>query len=515
MMLSAARLEEITRLREGKLSELPYPQLVWSLASERRTAVLELRRRQVQKNVIFEWGVPVDCRSNLAHETFGRFLVTAGALAEEAFQGALNESLARGVPLGEILVERGLIGHYAIYRYLQQNLAHKLLDPFTWTEGEFRLSFDVPQVTSPLKVKVPQLLVTGILRFVPQPEVDFAAAPLIGRRLGIHPDPRVPLAEVRLSRAHAGAIELLREPRSLGELAQLAGLPFPETTRLIAALWLLGCVGPADELPAAAPVPPPAARKEAPAPAPPPAPGLSAPSGEEAERRREQLMAAYLNHRRLDPFDLLGVAPEAGQAEIEERFLAYAERYSPWSFTGPELEPIADRARELFVAGAAAFGQLMDAEQRNVLRARRTTLLQKSASSAPSFAIKTDLLDPEVQYRKGKALLEAGKWKLALQEIEFAADCDPQNGLYRAEAAWCRFMDSPATAARQALEDLDEAVRIDPKCGVAHLYAGEIHARLGNYDEAEDWLRRANKLMAPDRRAMDALREVAAKRKKR
>ncbi|MGE5234277.1 MAG: tetratricopeptide repeat protein [Acidobacteriota bacterium] len=226
-------------------------------------------------------------------------------------------------------------------------------------------------------------------------------------------------------------------------------------------------------------------------------------------------MAAYLNHRRLDPFDLLGVAPEAAVAEIEERFLTFAERYSPWSFTGPELEPIADRARELFVAGAAAFGQLMDAEQRNVLRARRTTLLQKSASAAPSFAIKTDLLDPEVQYRKGKALLEAGKWKLALQEIEFAADCDPQNGLYRAEAAWCRFMDSPATASRKALEDLDEAVRIDPKCGVAHLYAGEIHARLGNYDEAEDWLRRANKLMAPDRRAMDALREVAAKRKKR
>ncbi len=263
MRLSAEHLAEVSALTEGQLEQVPFPVLLLALAVHRRTVVVEFGRRKVTKTVFFEDGVPVDCRSNLVHETLGRFLVSAKALPEDAFNQYLSESLSRSVPLGEVLREKGVLGDYELFRYLQQNLAHKLLDLFTWKDGAFRAHADPVAVTSPLKVKVPQLLLTGLLRFAPQAEIDFAVAPLIGRPLGLHPQPHVPLSELRLSEAHMHAFQLLASPRSLGDLAQATSLPFGEVTRLVHALSLLGAVAPADEIPAASQVPQPAAPKTA------------------------------------------------------------------------------------------------------------------------------------------------------------------------------------------------------------------------------------------------------------
>ena len=200
---------------------------------------------------------------------------------------------------------------------------------------------------------------------------------------------------------------------------------------------------------------------------------------------------------------------------IAERYLEFARRFAPWQLATPDLAPLVEKARDLFVAGARAYAELADTEQRNTLLFRRKTLREERARRPPQdFAIKTDLLDPEVQYRKGKALMDAGKYREAVLLLEFAADCDPRNGLYRAELAWSRYLASPATAGKQALADLDEAMRIDPRCGLATFYAGQINAELGNRAEAERHLQRAIKLMAPDRRPIEALKalQVAKKR---
>ncbi len=219
-------------------------------------------------------------------------------------------------------------------------------------------------------------------------------------------------------------------------------------------------------------------------------------------------MQAYLSYRKQDPFDLLGVADEAPLGVIEERFLAFAARFAPWQFTGP-LSALEEKARDLFLAGTRAYGQLADREQRETLLFRRKTLREERARKPASFGIKTDLLDPDVQYRKGRAAMDAGKFREAVLLLEFASDCDPQNGLYRAELAWSRFQSSPTTASRQAHADLAEALRIDPKCGLAVFYLGEIHRELGNFSESEGHLQRAIRMMAPDRRPIEALEDPA------
>ncbi len=523
MIPTPEQLEELARRQEGSLQETPFAALLFAHAVHKGTLVLELRRRQLWKKIVLEGGVPVDCRSNLAHETLGRYMVSEGKLSEEDFNAGLSRSAARGVPLGEVLLEQGLVSAVELFRILQANLAKKLLDLFTWRDGEFRTLPDVPSVDSSLKVKVSQLLVTGITRIAPQEEVDMAVGPLVGKKLALHRAPFFSLEDIRLNPRQSLLVEAIRPGRRMGELAEATGLPFDEITRLLYALCVLGVVAPADSLPKGAtaiqpiqiPVPAPAPPAAPPAPAPAPAAGIPAPVPADLERRRNEVMQTYLSYRRQDSFDLLGAAEEDPVPVLERKFLDFARRFAPWTFDHPELKSLEEKAQDLFLAGARAFGELADTEQRNTLLFRRKTLREERArrTATDSFAIKTDLLDSELQFKKGRDLMEAGKYREAEIQLEFASDCDPQNSLYAAELAYCRFLNN-ANAAGRAARDLEETLRRDPNCGLAAYYAGEIRAHLGDRDAAEAHLRRAIKLMSPDRRPIEALKALPAEKRR-
>jgi Domain of unknown function (DUF4388) len=660
------QLQQVSQLRAGSLAEVPFGALLLALAVERRTLVLEVRRKQMSKRIMLEHGVPIDCRSNLVHETLGRFMVGLGKIVPEDLHSYLSQSAAGGLPLGEVLLDNGVVTAEELYKLLQQNLAKKLLDVFSWRDGEFRVHDEMPHPESSLKVRVPQLIVTGITKFAQQEEVDAGVVPLVGKKLCLHPDPPYPLEEIRLNQRQGQVAVALRSGWRIDELALGTGMPFEELTRLLYALSVLGAVvtedhpaakaalraarltnpnpnataapqaaaagqgaapapvtgappggaaqrpgsaaapGPAGgpvavdappvpdagaagrpaeasphvvPFPAAAAAavdaapPAPAARPSAPAalteitappggrPAapeagpraavrsplrvastatraiaiPPPlplAPEELATGTQEVptpaepaspaelppalERRRNEIMQSYLSYRRLDAFDLLGTDEDASPAAIESRYLDFAERFAPWTMRQPGMADMEEKVSDLFLAGARAYVELLDLERRNVLLFRRRTARDERTKRSPAgdaLAIKTDLLDPEVQYRKGQALMEAGKFQDAALLLEFASDCDPANGLYSAELAYCRFCIAPGQGSR-ALKDLQDTLRRDPRCGLAVYYSGEIHRQMGKRDEAEALLRRAIKMMAPDRRPIDALKLLSAEKHK-
>ena len=523
-------LLELSLRRQGDLREAPFGVLLQALAVHGRSLVLEVTRNQLVKKILLEGGVPVDCRSNLVQDTLGGFLVASGRLGEEECHACLARAAARGVPMGEVLVESGLLTPVELFKALQQNLAKKLLDLFTWREGAFRLAVDDPVHESALKIRVPQLVVTGITRFAPQDEVNLAVGPLVGRSLTLHPDGAAALAELRLAAGQERLVAALGASGRMEELAAASCLPFEELTRLVYALGVIGVMVPVDQLPRRTAEPPtaPSLERAVPGAAPAaaavtsaasasPAPSsggpVAPPSSRAIEALENELMQAYLAHRRQDPFDLLGVPDEAALPEIDARFLDFAARYAPARFTAGDLGRLADKARELFLAGARAYGLLAEREHRETLLFRRRTLREERARrpGGPS-GIQTDLLDPEAQYRKGRAALDAGKLREAIQLFEFASDCDPQNGLYRAELARCRFEQSRSA---RAIDEVQEALRIDPGCALTLLYLGEIQGELGDFDGAEASLQRAIRKMAPDRRPIEALKSLQAKRKKR
>lgn len=514
------QLDAILRARAGTLEETPYPILLLALALREKSAVLALRRKHMEKTVVFDGGSPVECRSNIATETLGRFLVAAGKLSEQDCLAALNQAASQGVPLGEILTARKLLAPTELYRTLQQNLGRKLLEPFSWKDGSWEISYDVPPTLSVLRVKVPQLLVTGIMKVDTEESAEEAVAFAKLKYLGIAPDPLFDLEELRLTADQQKVVEAARRGTMLDEIRLATKIDAEEIDRIVYALLLLGVVMATDKPVRAEPraEPPKPARAAAPAPpaaAPPPPAAAPLPAAAPPEKRgvppatAEEVMNAWLGYRRRDAFDQLGATETDGLVPITKVFLHMADKFLPSGFDPNAPDAIRDKAEEVFLAAAKAFAELADPDRREALIKKRGKSREIAAAAAQLGT--AAIIDPEVLCKTGRQLVAAGKLREALSNFEIAAESDAQNGTYAAEAAWCRYQlrISPPTS---ALKMVKNALRVDPNCAVANLYYGKLHAVLGNRIEAEAYLNRATILMPDDPRGVEALKALRAMR---
>ncbi len=493
MTLRTTELDSVAKLQEGDLAEIPFAVLLYALARARRTVSIQIRRGPLHKEIFLEDGVPVDCRSNLVHETLSRFMVSTGRLDEATATDAFRESVARSVRFGDVLIERELVTAEELIKILQQNLAHKLLDGFSWRDGSFRLTASSPELDSPLKVNVVQLVLIGVSRFATQEQIDGSIAPLIGTPLAVNPKPAFSVDEIKLPAGHKPLVEALQaKAMRIDELASATGIAYQDLTRSLYALTLIELVVPADQVPQPVETKPtaPPQRKAKAAPEPPTRPPAArTPTTGVPEEVRAELMELVLNHRRRDAFDLLGVDPDRATTTAHLCFLTFAEKFAPWRFE----ESLTEKARDVFLAGARAYAHLCDPDRRSALIKQR----KQAAPSAPKatitnqFRVETELLDAEKQYQEGVQLAKSGDLTRALDQLEFAVDLCPQNALYRSELAYCRFRLNPDANAKPAAEELSEAIRLDPQCGLALYYTGEILRQVGRLDEAEVFLRRA------------------------
>ncbi|HVT02013.1 MAG TPA: DUF4388 domain-containing protein [Thermoanaerobaculia bacterium] len=514
------QLREISESREGSLANVPFTILLLALAVAKRDVVLHLRRTPLEKSIAFDDGAPVECRSNVATETLGRFMMSTGKLSQNDFQTSLSQSAARGVPLEDILIERGLSNPSDIYRILQQNLARKLLDVFTWRTGDFRISGDVPPVESPLRVKVPQLILTGIVKYGSQSDIDAAVASLNGKMLAVHPEPLFPREEIRLSSEQQLLNDTLRTPRNAVDLIKQTGLAPEEGNRHLYALMFLGVIADAEGVPAKPrpkfelsilePTPASSPVALAPLAMAAPAPASASAVAERRDGNRDELMRVFLAYRRKDAFDLLGLPEEATISIIVRSYLTFADRFHPSRFRVEPPESLREKAEEVFLAGARAYAELADADRRKALIERRSRRTQSKDQAVDPLSVRSGLVDPELLYRKGKEYSDAGRYREALPYFEKAADCDAQNEVYAAELTYCRFHLLISTAT-QALTALKETLRTNSSCGVAWFFAGKIHAAIGNRDEAEAYFRRAATLMKNDPRPLEALKAFPKK----
>lgn len=537
------QLDAILRSRSGGLRDTPYPILLLALALREKSAVLLLHRNQLQKEILFDAGSPIDCHSNIATETFARFLVSSGKLSEPDCHAALALTASRGKPFEEILTAQGMLSQAELDRMLQQSLGRKLLEPFSWKSGTFEISFDVPPpLPSALRVKVPQLVLTGILKVETQETVDQEVAFAKDRYLALAPEPLFDPDDIRLTGDQQKILEAGREGRPLAEVVAESGMDEEDVHRVVYALLLLGVLTvtetPVREAPmfelenpfarrttevALPPMPSSPARD--PSPAVPPSNAGVAPA------TAAEVIAAHLTHRGKDAFDLLEVEDSDGPLQFIRAFLRMSDKFLPSKFDERTAGALRDKAQEVFLAAARAYAELADPVRRDALLAIRamrngsqdvaeTTLIVPVPEMPPVMPaenpvvrpaerrpMQAAIIDPELLSRSGRELAEAGKLREALSSFEMAAECDAQNGNYAAEVAWCRFrlQVSPAPA---TLKMLKNAIRIDPRSGLAHLYAGKVATALGNRSEASAFLNRAAMLMPRDMRVVEALKAL-------
>ncbi|MEM6457070.1 MAG: tetratricopeptide repeat protein [Acidobacteriota bacterium] len=540
MIPSPEQVHDIIQQTEGDLSAVPFAVLLHASAVAKRTAYLDILRGPLKKSIVFVDGAPVDCESNLLHETIGRVLVARQALSEEQYQSLLAKSVNDGLSFADVVMRDGVISASELYKLMQGNLAKKLLDGFSWSDGRFQVREEpVPKTNSSLHIKVPQLVITGVAKFSAQDEVNLAVSELVGKQLVLHPEPPYALDDLRLSIDQRRVLEMVKQGKRLDELAAEMTIPFDDITRLLYALAMLGIIVPLRWLPhelrkQAAPrkkrpvttgvivIPPGGGAAQPPESV---APSADAPDATLASPKRtynvdamrERLTVAYEGHRKKDAFELLGIVDEsASQEDIEHAYLTFSRTFAPWRYEEAGLTELVEQAEDMFIAGGQAFGDLCDAERRNQLVVqRRNRRAQRHVQADPNqFAIQSELLDSETQFKRGIELTRAGNYREALEQLQFAHDFDPQNPLYRAELAYTRFMNDRG-ALNHSVRELREAIRIDKRCGIAYFYLGKLYTELSRYDEAEKALRKAMKILSPDRRPIEALKEMAARRKSR
>lgn len=491
-------LRRLLSAREGTLDQVRFASLMMAMHVHERTGVLELRRNALEKQIIFEDGSPVDCRSNIATESLGRFLVSAGKLSESDYRSALAASVSHSVPIEDILVERKILGASEVFRLLQQSLGRRLLDPFTWRDGSWRITAELPTVDTALRVNVAQLVLTGVTKLEPFERLEEVLAPMQGETLMVASSPLVAAGDVRMSADQRRTADRFARGASLRSVAESTDSGDEELIRTTAALLTIGVLKVHDPRVAAVPKLELVERHTAPHEQPRVEPVSSAAL---PPVDTERLMTAFLSYRRKDAFELFDLPDDASIRRINEAFVEHVEIFRPERY--PATEGLREKAQEILLAGARAYAELADPDRRNALLERRRG--RSEAAATPPPEPKKTVIDPEELYAEGRRAADGGKMREALSYFEMAADCDAQNGVYAAELAFCRFqlLISPA---QQTLKQLKNAIRIDPRCGLAYLYTARVHSTVGNHVEAEAYLNRAAELMPRDPRVPAAMR---------
>ena len=570
-----AHLSELAALSTVQLADTPFPLLLVAHQAAESTGLLVARRGPIEKRVVLDHGVPVDCRSNLAHETFSRFLAASGRLTATEANAVLRAigrawRAARRDPRQE-----GRMDATELHRLLQQSLARKLFDLFTWRDGEVTFESGDVHAAAALKVKVARLVLTGIERFVPQETIDGAIGPLAGSLFARPPRRRGARRGAAAQSASERTARRARTPRRLEELLPIAAVAAggaesrdlgagPARARDPGRPSLLSLsrsvqrpsasdgarsLGPRRQGHSDAGAADPAAptpqsheiRRSPPRAQPGPASGPGAGGGRADSPTGGDGLREDSAIRTRTTFWPRANRP-AGRRDARALLRSSPAEFAPWRFERPELQSAAPAAEELFAAGALAFARLNDAKERAALLRARSRCAGLALRRQSSRARRS--LPPRAPARPGRRIAAPGRLRprsasrpicstrscstrragrsrkrsggrRRCSSSTFAADCDPQNGAYRAEAAHCRFLLAPSSMGARRSTSSSEAQRIDPEAITPYLYAGEIAAQLGRFDEAETHLRSAARRLGPtDRRALDALRDLAKKRKK-
>ena len=498
---------EVLRAKSGALTQTPLPLLLHALLTEERSATLELRLRNLIKRVHFESGVPVGCESNLLHETLGRYLVTKGKLTEPQHHALASESAAAGKPLQTLLVEKQLISGFELFKLLQANLAHTLLDTFRWGDAKWKLG-DLDEVPTPIKMNTAQLVYLGAAQLPPETLAAHFTLdedkPLALRVDDLNEELKVPSKDLRL-------VQALKKRPSLRALLALPNFSRDDVQRKLYALCVLELVDFAEVIDAEAPKyrSSPSSLSRLPvdsipvATASPPA----APRKQDDELLLNALGAEFVSYRGKDPFDLLGVTPETPTSGLAAAFLAKADALSPGRFVDPDVR---NRAEALLLAYARAYGALVDADQHALQRKRREHVAASKRGAgegraAEQFKIRTELLDAGAQFEEGRERLEAGQIASAVEHFQYAVDIEP-TGRALAWLALAQFRAAPDFAAERSLAALGEACARDPQCEEAWAFRADLALSLSRRAEAEEAYRCAARLNPRQARYQQALR---------
>ncbi len=416
--------------------------------------------------VVFDRGSPIVARSSDHRTGFASILQSLGITSPEVLEAAIEEARESGVPVGEVLVRRGLIDFRVVERAMREQIVARVIGIQDISRGKYTL-----QASDPM----------GLAGFEVHPAVIEWRLGLPGNIPAAYQDLHVALEPVPPwlwvmldpDEVFRPLILMVRSGATVRTCQTVA----PKAGSLIALLVRY-------KLARLTPHPPPVQRDPA-------------PREEELVSLEEELAQRLRIAQDATHYTVLGLQPRADTEAAQAAALAGLARLSPEALPGNLSHEGRERARQLADRIREAGRVLSDANRRSIYDARMTG--EKGLQLNELGVEKTAALQADrarVHFMRHEYVTAAALFRRALRlEGE-----DPE---IMAMLGWARHRACPEEPSAGEPE-LRRALDLDPNSEFALYYLGKLLIDLGRRTEARAHLRQALRL----NHEFEAAREV-------
>jgi CheY-like chemotaxis protein/tetratricopeptide (TPR) repeat protein len=489
---------------DGEIADLPFADLLHHLHGMRVNGVLEIVHGKKKKSIQFRDGVPEAIRSNLVQETLGHLLVASGRISADVLHQSLLQKKNQGGLLGQILLASQMLDEEDLARALRTQADEKLFELFSWRAGRFHLHRNARLRSGNalhLKHSPADLVLRGVVERMPFPVVAKRLADNAGRLVVPGGTRFYQFQDVSLGEEGEA---LLARVDGKKTLARLAANSEREQRLLygLLALEMLDLDDVGSDTAAHAPAAAQASgwrlrevqRKVQ---------GSEArATASEVDAQRSELSALAERIRGRDPWQTLGVAPDASDERIRNNYAELAKRVHPDRFIGAS-DAVRRLAEEVFGLASTAFDAIRDDDARTAYaRSRKQAEADRAAREESERAVYA-----EREFVKGESLLRAKRPLEALPHLRNAVEAYPEEGEYHVYYGWALYVADPEKPGvlEKALGVVMKGRKLAPDRPTPYLFLGRLCQAGNRVDTAEKMFARAIQL-DPD--CLEAVREL-------
>jgi hypothetical protein len=244
---------------------------------------------------------------------------------------------------------------------------------------------------------------------------------------------------------------------------------------------------------------------EAPPPSPEAGPRLPATEVDrEMLERRKEILEIFQSLPVQNHFQVLGVEPGCGDAEVKRAYTTLAKRFHPDVNRDPRVEDLRDILEAIFIRVGEAWEVLGDARSRASYGARFGVVRRLREGTSPPVAAVAPEPEPyvtaEETLHQAQLLLSQARYWDAIQVLEAAVpQMEPRRHQHRGRILLAKAYAKNPNWVRRAEETLQNVVREDPVNVDAHYELGVLYKAGGLAARAQAMFRRVVELR-PDHR---------------
>ena len=520
----------------GTLERSPFLHLLVSALEHESTGTLVVESPDGSRSaLLLDRGIPFKFKTAEPVHRLGSILATLGWLEESQREESFVEAAAVGKLHGEYLVETGMLTAHVVERGLRLQMLRKLAwacklpgsSVYGLYEGQDFLARWAGAGTpiSPLH---------AAWRLARDAQESASLSSLIERLnsqpLKIHPESV--LEKFGFDSAERAVLDVLKaRPQTLAELAKLNVLPAPILQRVVYILALtrqirLGAgarpmgIGLSVEhihelleerkIRSARPVAiaakgiavPVAMTAGVREPSIADSEVVSAKPNPELAEKRRALQHLTDSYEHMNHYELLGIDQGATNDQVQAAFFRMAKQFHPDKL-GSELSDMREASSRLFSRLAEA--QLALSDQSKRIEYDRKLAHGLNPVDEEQQRIQT-VIHAATSFQKAEVLLKKRMLAAAELEAKRAHESDPEQADYLALLAWIQ-ASKPNSEMQlpHVLDQLNQAVKMDPESEKTHFYRAQVLSRLGRQREAVSDYRF---VVSKNPHHIDALREI-------